>query len=71
MICKTCKHETEPWYSDACDGCCENHSNYESVNKLKYTFEDRFELISNSIGSKELAALADVHGFVEVSEVEE
>lgn len=27
--CKTCKHDDEPWYSEACDGCCKAHSSYE------------------------------------------
>lgn len=27
--CDTCKHDNEPWYSEACDGCCKAHSSYE------------------------------------------
>ena len=27
--CDTCVHRTESWASEACDGCCQAHSNYE------------------------------------------
>jgi len=27
--CGTCKHDSEPWDSEACDGCSKAHSNYE------------------------------------------
>ena len=27
--CDTCKHQSESWDSETCDGCCGNHSNYE------------------------------------------
>lgn len=28
--CSTCKHRNESWASEACDGCCGAHSNYEA-----------------------------------------
>lgn len=31
MKCDTCIHDSEPWYSEACDGCCEAHSHYQAV----------------------------------------
>lgn len=31
QTCDTCKHDNEPWYSDACDGCCKAHSSYEPI----------------------------------------
>ena len=27
--CDSCKHDPEPWDSEACDGCCKAHSGYE------------------------------------------
>lgn len=30
-MCDTCIHKDEPWHSDACDGCCNAHSSYESI----------------------------------------
>lgn len=27
--CDTCKHDSEPWDSEKCDGCSKAHSNYE------------------------------------------
>ena len=27
--CETCKHDSEPWDSEKCDGCSKAHSNYE------------------------------------------
>lgn len=27
--CDTCRHDSEPWDSEACDGCSKAHSNYE------------------------------------------
>ena len=27
--CDTCRHDSEPWDSDKCDGCSKAHSNYE------------------------------------------
>ena len=29
LPCATCKHKNEPWYSNACDGCCRANSRYE------------------------------------------
>ena len=29
--CSTCIHESDPLLSDACDGCCPEHSNYLSI----------------------------------------
>lgn len=29
--CSTCKHRNESWASEACDGCCKAHSNYEPI----------------------------------------
>ena len=34
MECDTCKHDPEPWDSEACDGCCKAHSSYEPVSIL-------------------------------------
>lgn len=27
--CDTCRHDSEPWDSETCDGCSKAHSNYE------------------------------------------
>lgn len=28
-LCRTCEYEDESWYSEVCDGCCKEWSNYE------------------------------------------
>lgn len=30
--CKTCKHDSKPWYEEPCDSCCGAHSGYEPIN---------------------------------------
>jgi len=49
--CSTCIHDSEPWDSDACDGCCGAHSSYEPIGegitaeeakKLGECFEEGF-----------------------------
>ena len=33
--CSTCKHVSEMFDSNVCDGCCKEHSKYEPENKYE------------------------------------
>ena len=32
--CKTCVHDSKPWYEEPCDSCCGAHSGYEPVGDM-------------------------------------
>lgn len=43
--CNICVHRNESWASEACDGCCGAHSNYEPIEGSEINGERGTEIL--------------------------
>ena len=41
--CDTCRHDSEPWDSEKCDGCSKAHSNYEPQTDCQKMTEEEID----------------------------
>jgi len=44
--CDSCKHDPEPWDSEACDGCCKAHSGYEPEDSSTDSSTDKVYVVT-------------------------